>query len=262
MSEKIENTLSVLNNTAKGGLVDVKALTQLPFVAEKFISLYNNVNNSQSGELVYHAETLNFTTLVNSNPNLKKCTPVSLYQTFINAAVNNLSFSEHKKQVYIVPNRDTAKLWITPYGEAQLRIDRGVIKHYDSPVLVYDCDEFSKKLVDNDTVLNHTPIVPTPKDANIIASYIKITRSDNTFYFEVFDISFFINLRDNYSKQKNSLAWRDLPAMIKAKTIKHAFHKMPVIAPKGVNIQLEPQGEDESVIDYGVAEEIENTEEF
>ena len=244
--QKINSALSLLDKTVTNGMVNVKQLVSLDQVRDKFVGLYNNINNTDKGELFYAAEQANFLSLINNNSALKKCTPMSLYQAFINAAINGLSFSEHKRQCYLVPAKGLCKLWITPYGEAEIRINRGVIKHYEPPVIVYDCDGFEYGFERNETVLTHKPVKPPrPKEAEIIGSYIKITRPDNSSYIVWFPIDFFLNLRERYSLNKNSKAWDDLPAMIKAKTIKHAMNKLPqsigslLSGQKGVEVEQE-----------------------
>lgn len=244
-TKKINNTLQLLQNTQENGVTNALKLTELPQVKDKFVNFYNLTTGSNNGELVYHAEKLNFVNMVNSNDKLKICNPISLYKAFLNAALNRLSFDPLKNQVYLIPHGSSCNLFITPYGEAQLRIQSGQFSGYDAPVVVYNCDDYSEEYINGDLVVNYKAHKPRPKDAAIIGTFIKIYRTNGSYFFVTFDIADIEKWR-SYSKSPNSKAWQDLPAMAKAKTIKHAFKKQPNIKPVesivlGEGVQVEEE---------------------
>lgn len=243
-------------------------VANLPEVGEKFKNLYK-VMHGKNGEVFYEAEKFNFTKLLQENQKLQSCTKLSLYGSFMDAAVSGLSFDPAAKQVYIVPFNNNAgtkdnpkweqraSLMISGYGELAIRMRQGQIKYADNPVLVYEGDEFATGTKNGAYYLEHKASYPRKSD-NIIACYLRITRNDDTVDYKVISIEEVEKLR-KFSKDPNSKAWTDgLPGMIQSKCIKHAFKTYPKIR-KGSFSELESNTVDveaeEVPIDYGISNE-------
>lgn len=260
--ENKANLMQVINNSSPSQLVSH------PMVMDRFKSLYQTIHgiqDSNAANSFFEAEKFHFLKLINDNPNIKACTPLSLYGIFMDVAVSGLSFDPTMKHLYVVPyntnvgTKDQPKwekraaLQISGYGELLLRQLQGQIKYADNPVLVYEGDEFRFGSKDGKTVLDHIACIPR-KSSNIIAAYIKITRYDDTHDFKVMSMEDIQALR-KFSKDQNSKAWTDgLPGMIAAKVIKHAFKNYPKVR-IGKNTNLASEIVDQEVeefIDYGI----------
>jgi len=246
------------------------ALSQLPAmkiaddprVHKKFVSLYNQIHGSASGELMYAAEKFHFGKLLTENEKLKKCTPLSLYGAFLDVAVQGLSIDPTKKLCYLVPynfnvgTRENPKfesravLQVSGYGELLMRQRYGQIKYADNPVVVYRGDSFEAR-TNSDGQIRVDYIQKIPRESDeIIASFIRIERPDGSIEFKVFTKSDIDGFR-KFSKDPNSKAWTDgIKGMVEAKTIKHAFKTYPKLLVKGQFSQLQTDVVDTVDIDY------------
>lgn len=158
----------------------------------------------------------------------------------MDVAVNGLSFDPTFKHMYVVPfniNTGTqaapkwvkrAALQISGLGELLLRVKQGQIKHADNPVLVYEGDEFQHGMSNNVPFLNHIANTP-PKTNNIIACYVRMTRTDGSVDVKVITGNDMARFRE-FSKDPNSKAWvAGEGGMWIAKCIKHAFKTYPKV---------------------------------
>lgn len=234
-----------------------------PKVGNKFIALFNGVHGTKSGEAFYHAEKFNFTKVLQENEELQKCDKLSLYGSFLDVAVNGLSFDPTKNLVYLVPfnvNIGTrnnpkwvkkAKLHISPYGELLIRQKVGQIKHADNPVLVYEGDEFRVTTTETGTRVFHECNYGNRTD-KLIACFLRIVRNDDTVDFKVMTVEELEIIRKS-SKTPNGPSWTNAyGGMFMAKVIKHAFKTYPKVR-VGQFSALETQIEDvETEIDYSL----------
>lgn len=266
MSTNVEQKLSIiqkLDATAPAQIVS------LPEVADRFRNLYSLMNgkNADMANVAYESEKFHFMKLLQDKPELQKCTKLSLYGCFLDMAVQGLSFDPAMKHAYVVgfphnvgtkdnPKWETrAALLIDGRGELLIRTRQGQIKYADNPVVVWSCDYYKSGLRSGKKFVEHESVHPRPKDAEIIACYLVITRADGSVDYSVMDIEDVNDLRE-FSKQKNSLAWTaGLKGMVETKTIKHAFKSYPKVK-LGSFTQLkseaiEPENT-EFKIDYGL----------
>jgi len=224
-------------------------------VHNKFLSLYEAVHG-RDGKNFYESEKFHFLKRIQESDKLQNCTKISLYGCFMDAAISGLSFDPSMKHCYLIPYGQKATMVISGYGELYLRQKNGQVKYADNPVLVYEGDEFSYGMVNGSAVVNHLAKLPR-KSMNIIACYMKITRTDGTTDYKVMAIDEIMALRA-FSKDPNSMAWtKGLAGMCQAKVIKHAFRTYPKFR-MGANTVLEtelPEAE-EGVFDYTIAEEV------
>lgn len=248
-------------------------LATLPEVADRFIHLYSVMNgkNTEVAKLAYEAEKFHFMKLLQDKPELRECTKLSLYGCFIDMAVQGLSFDPAMKHAYVVgfptnvgtKNNPTwekrAVLMIDGRGELVIRTRQGQIKYADNPVVVWACDSFEHGSEHGVKFINHKSVHPRPKDAEIIACYLKITRPDGTIDYAVMDIEDIMNLK-KFSKQPESLAWtKGIRGMVETKTLKHAFKSYPKVKlgnfSKLKTEVIEPtEDEKEFKIDYGLGD--------
>lgn len=242
----------------------------LPEVADRFKQLYSIMNgkNSDVANVVYESEKFHFMKLLQDKPELQKCTKLSLYGCFLDMAVAGLSFDPAMKHAYVVgfnintgtkdqPKWETrATLMIDGRGELVIRTRQNQIKYADNPMIVWSCDYFENGTRNGRKFVEHKQVHPRPKDAEIIASYLRIERPDGSVDFSVMDVEDVNDLRE-FSKQKDSLAWtKGFKGMVETKTIKHAFKSYPKVKmgnfSKLHTDTVDPNQDTDFCIDYGL----------
>jgi recombinational DNA repair protein RecT len=244
---------------------------ELPEVADRFQKLYLTMNggNATLAKTKYEAEKFHFAKLLEEKPILKKCTPLSLYGTFLDGAVSGLSFDPAMKHMSIVPFNNKVKgpngreewesratLMISGPGELVIRQNQGQIKHADNPILVFSGDHFVHGTKNGTVYLEHTAKFPREKDADLIAGYIRLERNDGSYDYKVMSIDQLMRLRA-FSKDPDSLAWtKGLHGMFETKLIKHAFRSYPKLKIGNFTKMVSEDDEDKApAIDYGIESE-------
>lgn len=242
-------------------------------VKTMFVKNFNAIHRSSNGEQVYELEKFYFANAVSQSPELKKCTKLSLYATFIEMAVMGLSFNPKSKLCYLVPQnvnvgtKETpvwetrAALEVSPYGELAIRQDYGQIKSADNPEVVYENEVFEVIQTPTGKQVNHK--FSFPRKGAVIAVYIRVVKSDGVNDYFILDAAGMERLKA-YSAKKNKGyanalygkdgAGPDLGFWM-AKCIKHAFKSYPKVKLKGQFTQLATdkiEDDDDAPIDYGM----------
>lgn len=249
----------------------LKALKPLTFteddaIKQNFIYLYRQVqtDDQDEAEAFYEKESNYFKRRLFDVPDLQGATIFSLYSCFMDIVLNGLSFDPDAKLVYLEINNVNvspkdqqavwerrAKLVISPYGELAIRIEAGHLKYIDEPVIVYGCDTIKIRTNDQgNKVIIYEGVIPRTS-TKIIASFVKLTRTDNSFDFKYLledDIARLMAYSEKRNKGKTNALYTSAnqgidPGFLAAKTIKHAFKTFPKIKIKGTNSSLD--GDDE-----------------
>lgn len=249
----------------------VANIVTIPEVAERFQSIYKTMNgvSAELAKVRYETEKFHFQKMLQDKPELQKCSKLSLYGVFLDAAVAGLSFDPQMKHLYVVgfntkvkvagqPDRweSRATMMISGPGELVIRMKQGQIKYADNPVLVYEGDKFTHGTKRGTVYLDHEAKFPRDKDAQIIAGYIRLERNDGTVDYKVMSDQEVQNLRA-FSKDPESLAWtKGYSGMFQTKLIKHAFKGYPKLKIGQFSGLLTEKEEVEEVpmrmIDYGL----------
>jgi len=270
MSNQTENLVVVLKSAKPAEIVEI------PAVKDKFIAMHNAIHGTDKGELIYHKESFNFKKQIAESSALRECSPISLYGVFLDINVNGLTLEQGSKpDCYIIPRshktgqknaqgqdiyEKRASLQVSPYGELKLRMRAGQIKYADNPVIVYECDKFVIGLNDRgkQVVKDYERNTSRPKDAKVVACFVRIERPDGTFempYLDQDDIERLkgYSAKQNYNKP-NALYTSNNgqidTGFLAAKTIKHAFATYPKV-PTGKFSTLEQEFNHQE-IDYGL----------
>lgn len=219
-----------------------------PKVKEKFIEIYNAVHG-KGGLEHYTQERTYFVNAIRESKDLMNCTKLSVYESFIEMAMNGLSLDPQRKLASIykrgvnlgtktAPNwENRCRVLISCYGELALRMLTGQVRYADNPVIVYDGDTFSFGMVNNQKTVNYQMNIPRKPGAAIIASFIKIVRNDGSVDFGYLLPDDVERLKGFSSRQNNGTAnalysangGKIDPGFLEAKTIKHAFDSYPKI---------------------------------
>jgi recombinational DNA repair protein RecT len=261
---------------------------EYPKVEQKFIIMYNGIHGTDRGELIYNKEKANYQKLITENKDLKECTPISIYLSFLDIAINGLSLDNTggRTHCYLIPRKTKTgrkdekgydihekrvTVSVTGYGELTMRMRAGQIKYADNPVVVFEGDTFVPELDANGAKrITYKAMVPRPASAKVVGAFIRIIRMDGSVDYQWLlegDIA-----RLSHYSAKNNSYWKDGqrvmgnanelfssfngsidPGFLEAKMIKHAFDAYPKVM-TGRNTVFEADIKDEPVIDYGIEE--------
>lgn len=241
------------------------------YVRQQFINVYNAIWKD-GGEGAYEREAMYFNNQLRDNNNLRECTGMSVFFSFIDLAVRGLTLEPGAQALcYLLPRNycigknqqgqnvyeKRCNLTISGYGELVLRAKAGQILHADNPVIVYEGDEFAFGEKDGRKYVNYCCRIPR-SSSRIIACFLKITRPDGTVDYSVMTESDWKRLSDFSAKanrywDNNERRYVENPnqlytsgdgqidtGFLKAKCIKHAFKTYPKIA-IGKGTQLESE---------------------
>mgnify|MGYP000845750246 FL=1 len=263
-------------------------------VQAKFIQMYNAIWGTDKGEQMYHKEVFNFQKLLRDNPDVATSSKMSLYGCFLDIAVNGLTLdqtghplcyilsrncktgykNEHGNDIY----EKRAYVSVTGYGELTMRMRAGQIKYADNPVVVYEGDHFKASLVNGVKNIEYEAQCPRTS-TKVIAAFIRIVRNDNSVDYQWLMQGDIERLK-HYSEKANS-KWneqtrrRELgnanalytsnnggidPGFLENKMIKHAFDAYPRVRTGRYTIMATDQ-EEEEIIDYGIVEDANITQE-
>lgn len=257
-------------------------------VKQRFIQIYDTLWGEGSGEAAYERESIFFNRLLANDERLVKgATRFSIFTAFIDLAVCGLSVEPGVRALAYLQGRNykigknpegkdiyegRLTLTISGYGELVLRSRCGQIKYADNPVIVYEEDSFSFSDTDGRKSVCYTCNLPH-KSNNIIACFIRITRTDGSIDYAVMFEEDWKRLSDYSSKQnrywdKDQRRWIDKgpnelyksneggidTGFLMAKCIKHAFKTYPKVRiGKGTELQTEQEETASSIDDfYGI----------
>lgn len=268
-------------------------------VKERFVTLYNNIHESEQGELFFEKEKYNLQRIIQSSASLSKCTGFSTYGVLLDIASMGLTLENASRPlIYVIPGSVNVgtkekQIWeqrmsieISPYGELDLRIQAGQLLYADRPVIVFEGDEFKPKVTETgQKVVVYSAAIPR-QSKTIIGAFIKLTRPDRSFDFfwmlpEDIDRLKEYSLKKNQRKGKDGNIYGEANALYKsnggqidtgfleAKVIKHAFKTFPKLRlgqfsslQQDDQVQASDYGLDEPVYNNQVPQsELEETEE-
>lgn len=287
--------MELTNPKAKLKIAEIEAMTpatmvENDIVADKFVTLFNNIHGTKDGEMFYHKEKFNFLKIISETPALQQCSKMSLYGVFLDIAVNGLSLDSTggRSHCYVIKRKaktgrkdngrdvyeDRASLMVSGYGELVMRQRAGQVKYVDNPVVIYENDYFQPALVNGQKIVNYKGEFPRTSN-KVVGAFIRIVRTDNSVDFEWLLESDIDRLKaysekgnSYWDNEKKKMVTGDAnalyssqgggidPGFLEAKMIKHAFDAYPKVR-TGNFTALETQEPTGPALDYG----IEDTEE-
>lgn len=251
----IELSIERLNTLAPVQVVTDEA------VHRRFVEIYDSLWDEGNGEAVYQRESSYFNRILADKKELHGCTRLSIFNSFIDLAINGLSLEPGTKaQCYLQGRKykvgvkqDGSDLYearttlvISGYGELVYRARCGQIRYADNPVLVYAEDDF--KFSDNDgrKSVSYTCCLPHTS-GHVVAAFLRIVRNDGSIDYSVMFEEDWLRLK-SYSARNNRFYNRDTrqyegkandlyssnngmidTGFLQAKVIKHAFRTYPKV---------------------------------
>lgn len=261
-------------------------------VRDRFIAVFNAIHRS-GGEAAYEREANYFQKQLREKEDLSKCTAISVFLSFIDIAVQNISIEPCIRALaYLQPRNcklsgpNGSTVWekrcyftLSGYGEILLRQRVGQIRYADNPVIVHEGDTFEYGERDGRKYVNFGANIKSG-NSKIVACYMKITRIDGSIDYAVMLPGDWRRLAD-YSAENNKRTNKDTGEVIKkanalytsndgdidpgfliAKCIKHAFKSYPKLQiGKGTALESDITDEQQPDIDpYGGVEQQEDVQ--
>lgn len=166
---------------------------------------------------------------------VKNMTTHSIIKGFAEVVSMGLSFSDNAGHVYFESRGDALICTVSAYGEAQMRISKGLFVGYDDPVIYYECDTFNLSIDENGFEKVEYISGDRVKGMEPKGVFIKLIRSDQTFFYSHFskeEIEEFKKKTERTNSQGETYynrAWdTGEVGMWKAKAIKHSFKRQPL----------------------------------
>ncbi|MFA5849975.1 MAG: recombinase RecT [Bacteroidales bacterium] len=167
--------------------------TEIPdhsYVKEKFVSTLTNLHriSPEDAQSIYEKEVIYYKkALAEPKSKLKACTKISLFSTFMEIAINNLSIQSGSKSEAYMESRGAnmgtaqnaswvqiARFVITTYGELNLRIRAGQIVRMSNPIVFYKGDHFQPRTNDRGIlVVDYVPAIPR-QSKEIVGCWVAI----------------------------------------------------------------------------------------
>lgn len=200
MSNKIQVTKEYLNQLAPLDIPADKAVGE-HFVS-KFMAMYQMPK--EQAVAFYEREKDNYTMRIQENPDLRECTPLSIFMGFMKVGGWKLSFEAGSQpDIYLIPGNKNvgtqdAQEWIkelavqpTPYGEKKIRIQTGQVSYVGNPTIVYDCDLPKYRVYEGTggrTVVEYERSHERTAESRIVGGFILLEYPDGTRDYKVFDM--------------------------------------------------------------------------
>jgi len=176
-------------------------IVDLPAVEQRWINTYEMTTGRNDGALKFHAEKVLFMQTIAESTQLAKCTPMSIYSSFILLAVSGLSLKDG--QSYLIPYKDKA-VWMPGWKGRLEQISqiRGV-EYLAEPVCVFEGEEFEHEIVNGEIhILRHKPLLNTV-GKQILAVYATLKMINGNSRIFMMKREEVLSIRDNYSRSYN-----------------------------------------------------------
>jgi len=228
--------------------------TEIPdnsYVKGKFINTLTNLHriSPEDALSIYEKEVIYYKkALAEPKSKLKTCTKISLFSTFMEIAINNLSIQSGSKSEAYMESRGAnlgtkenpnwvqiARFVITTYGELNLRIRAGQIIRMSNPIVIYKGDHFQPRTNDRGIlIIDYAPAIPR-QSTEIIGCWVAIHLPKDGLDFKWLLEDDIARLKeysipksgDQESRRANALySSNDSqidPGFLETKTIKHAM---------------------------------------
>ena len=158
----------------------------------------------------------NAMTVLQDTKGIENCSPLSIARTVLKGAFLGLDF--FSKECYAIPYGNELQFQTDYKGEKKL-----VKKYSIRPILdiyaklIRKGDEFNEKITDGKQSIDFKPL---PLNNNeIIGAFAVVLYKDGGMEYEVMSAEEIEDVRNNFSKQKNSLMWTKTPGEAYKKTV-------------------------------------------
>lgn len=212
---KLQLTATMLAQCTKPGQV-----MELPAVRDRWVNTYKMTTGKEDGELKFEAEKVLFMQTVSESAGLAKCTPITIYSSFILLAVSGLSLRDD--QCYLIPYKDKCGFMVGWKGRLEQLTQIPGIKHVNEPICVFDGEDFDYSIVEGEIkVAHHKPLLNTV-GRDILAVYctIEFQIGKKTYLMKREEV---LAIRDKYSQSYKD--WAKIKPDASGKRIKSGQYK-------------------------------------
>ena len=241
-------------------------------VRQSFINILTGVHkmSEKDADSVYEKESRYCKKIISENEWLKESTGLSIYSSFLEAAINGLSLQPGAKSEAYLEARNAnqpkegkdnwvkvARFVITAYGELNMRIKSGQIIRMNNPIVLYEGDKFQPKTNERgELMVDYIPAIPR-KSTKIFGVWCSIVLPHNGIDFKWLledDIARLMKFstpkatQNNPNPSANALYAANSgqidPGFLEAKCIKHAMRAYTKLKVSG-NAVLEDDDQEE-----------------
>lgn len=209
----------------------IKALTQLPFVEERFVANYQAVTGRKDGPARFQAEVFTYLEIMEEKPDLKKADRFSHFAAMVKIGTMGLSLRDSK--IYVMPGpNNTIKVQSSPAGKREMMEMMEEIKQLPEPQVVVKGDIFVHDKLNN-LIINHESTeksAPATLD-NILCSYQRVIWKDGTIRDVVVDKAALLKAKSKSKAQSEAGFWGQWPDEASKKVATNRayrlYHKYP-----------------------------------
>lgn len=209
----------------------IKALTQLPFVQERFVANYQAVTGRKDGPARFQAEVFTYLEIMEEKPDLKKADRFSHFAAMVKIGTMGLSLRDSK--IYVMPGpNNTIKVQSSPAGKREMMEMMEEIKQLPEPQVVVKGDIFVHDKLNN-LIINHESTeksAPATLD-NILCSYQRVIWKDGTIRDVVVDKAALLKAKSKSKAQSEAGFWGQWPDEASKKVATNRayrlYHKYP-----------------------------------
>lgn len=165
----------------------------------------------------------NCMTVLQDTRDIEKCEPMTVARTMLKGAFLGLDF--FNKECYAIPYGSQLNFQTDYKGEIKLAKKYSINSIKDIYAkLVREGDEFEESIVNGQQTINFKP--KAFNNRAIIGAFAVVLFKDNSMMYEAMSKEEIENIRENFSKAKNSAAWAKTPGEMYKKTVLRRLCKL------------------------------------
>ena len=165
----------------------------------------------------------NCMTVLQDTKDIEKMKPVSIARTMLKGAFLGLDF--FNGECYAIPYSNKLKFQTDYKGEIKLAKKYSINEIQDIYAkLVREGDQFDERIIDGKQSIDFKP--ETFNDGDIIGAFAVCLYKDGSMIYETMSRQEIEDIRNNFSKVKNSLMWTKTPGEAYKKTVLRRLTKM------------------------------------
>jgi recombinational DNA repair protein RecT len=227
----------------------IKALTQLPFVQERFVANYQAVTGRKDGEARFQAEVFTYLEIMEEKPDLKKADRFSHFAAMVKIGTMGLSLRDSK--IYVMPGpNNTIKVQSSPAGKREMMEMMEEIKQLPEPQVVVKGDIFVHDKLNNLIIKHESTEKSAPATLdNIFCSYQRVIWKDGTIRDVVVDKAALLKAKSKSKAQSEAGFWGQWPDEASKKVATNRAYRLYHKYPNNVvSLGKDDDKEDEDVV--------------
>ena len=187
------------NNKLELEKIEPAKIAEDSIVKKNFVDILMKIHKCQKDEAesIYEKEALYYKKAITDSQKLQNCAKVTLFNAFLEIAVNNLSIQPGGKyEAYLeakaanIGDRNNpkwiynARFVISAYGELTLRMRAGQIIRMNNPIVIYEGDRFQPRTNERgELIIDYAAAVPRTSK-KILGCWVSMVLPNNLMDFK------------------------------------------------------------------------------